>query len=770
MGFDRDKQSKLLERAKRLLEKADANKKERRQTSGVAPFVSGDHHLLTQNDFVDELVNLIKTQGDLLPSVIDALVSSLKDENVEIRHRALTMLCLYWESKDCEPTIDEIVFFIKILTSWYENEDEYFPGLPKLNQNIINFCQILLKAKEFETVEELFFVLSRIQTGVLFKVSNIQNETKHTLGELNQQEILESLLEEYDSNEDDRRSIASILVYLGKKAATFLLRKMMHSTSNTERMRMSDLLTCYGGSVVPILNECLKKNPPWFVVRNIFRIYGEMEDTSLYNDIKVYASYKDIRVQQQLLKSVLSMGGARLVDRLFEMLVQMEPPLQIKIIYKLNEEDDVEVIEKLSNFLESSLHLLLRREEVLIALVITIQQYPSERTLFLLRTLEEECRLRPRLERLKNVVHDAISVTEPILRHQKRKMRDEETVSVAHDPHEHKRALRIVRKIRNDINQDIPDGDLLKTGDLMYEAGVKLIAEREFVAANMVLEQLMTLTPESLEKVVRLEELIEKSQDHRWTQFQILTAPLKAYFSDAEMKVLVSAMSVEEYRVGEYIVQAGETDFCLYFILNGFLQMQWEQEGRNVFLKRLSKGESFGNGHFLDASLWTINVLTVAPSKLAVLAIEDFRRLLTRHPQLEDKMEEFCREGHKIPDLLKMSGEERRRFPRYPTHAAVQIVVLDIYGKKVSRSLKGVLIDVSEGGLALLVRFASESLVQSFLGRIVYSEIYINGEIVLKCRGRVVSARAVDDEEQRYSLHLNLSESLTRDELNLILP
>ena len=769
MAFDRDKQSKLLERAKRILEKADASKKEKRQANGIEPFIAGGFYLLTQNDFVDELVSLIKNEGESLSLVIDALVASLGSDNTEVRHRALTMLCLYWESKSFEPGVADIVSFVKTIATWYEIENEYFPGLPKLNQNIISFTKRLLKEKEFEAVEELLHVFSRVQTGVLFKITNIQNETKQTLGELAQQEILDSLLEEHNTNADERRSIASILVYLGKKASSYLLQKMMHSNCNTERMRMSDLLTCYGGSVVPILNNCLEKNPPWFVIRNIFRIYGEMEDSSLYNDIKAYASYKDIRVQQELLKSVLRMGGPRLVDRLFEILVQVEPALQIKVIYRLNEEDDPEILENLSNFLESSLHLLLRREEVLIALVITIQQYPSERILFLLRTLEEECRLRPRLERLKDVVLDAISVTEPILRHQKRKVVDEVSVSVAHHPHEHKRALRIVRKIRNDVNQKAQDSDLNKVG-VMYEAGVKLIAEREFVAANMVLEQLMTLSPESLEKVVRLEELIEKSQDHRWTQFRILTASLNPYFSEAEMKVLVSAMSIEEYRVGEYIVQAGQADFCLYFILNGFLQMQWEQEGRNDFLKRLSKGESFGNGHFLDASLWTINVLTVAPAKLAVLSINDFRRLLTRHPQLEDKMDEFCRVGHTIPDLLKMSGEERRRFPRYPTHAAVQIVVLDIYGKKISRSLKGVLLDVSEGGIALLVRFASDSLVQSFLGRIVFSEIYTGGKIALKCRGRVVSARAVDDEEQRYSLHLSLSEPLTRDEVELILP
>ncbi len=770
MSSVRSKQNQLLERAKQLLEENESKREKTLKSREVDRFVSGEVRLLFNNNFVDAIVDIIRTQRVSLQRVTNTLLLCLASEEKEIRHRSLTLLCLYWESNKTVLEKNDLIAIIERLTAWYESEDDYFPGLGKLNKIVGVFLERLLDEKEYETVENLLSVFSRIQRGILFKNSNIRNEIKIAVIDLVDKEILECLVLEYKENEDERRSIASIFVYLGIKSAAFLLRKMISSENNEERIILSDLLACYGGTVVPLLNDCLKKNPPSSVIRNIFHIFGEMEDSSLYSEIKHYASYKDVRVQQQLFQLVLRMGGARLVDRLFEMLVHVEPGLQVKIISRLNEEDAVEVTERLGNFLESSLHVLLRREEVLIALVVTLQQFPSERVLFLLRTLQEECRLRPRLSRLAGVLGDALSVTEPALRHQKRKKVDEDDVSFAHDPVEHRRALNLVRQIRQNAELEAGSEDLEKISEILFAEGKELIAGKDYLAATMILEQIMTLTPESLEKVVKLEDLIERSQDRRWTQFNLLTSTLNSFFSDSELKLLVSAMSIEEYRVGEYVVKAGETDFCLYFVLSGFLQMQWEQGGRNVFLKKIMRGESFGTDQFFRASLWTVNVLSVSPATLAVLPYEGFKRLLSRHPKLEDKMAEFCDAGYRTSDLIQMSGEDRRRFPRYPTHSMVQIRVLDLYSRNISRALKGVLINISEGGLALLVRFASDNIVQNFLGRQVVSEVFAEGNVAISCQGRVVSVRVVDEEEQRYSLHINLSENLAREELKLVMP
>jgi len=129
----------------------------------------------------------------------------------------------------------------------------------------------------------------------------------------------------------------------------------------------------------------------------------------------------------------------------------------------------------------------------------------------------------------------------------------------------------------------------------------------------------------------------------------------------------------------------------------------------------------------------------------------------------------FCASGHTTSSLIEMSGEDRRRFPRFSSASPVSIRVLDLYGTQMSRSLKGRLLDVSEGGLSLLVRFASENILHNFLGRQVLSTLLFSDKSALECRGRVVSARLVDGQDQKYSLHIDLFPPLPKDDLKRLL-
>lgn len=772
MRFDPDKQNKILEKAKQLLEKAEVARRQQRVLKGTDHFVAGDHKLLLNNEFVQELTELAQQKsvedGFYL---FEALLQCLDEESKDIRHCALSLLSMFLERDSFVLDNEKTLFVLGVMKKWYAFEDEYFPGLAQINEQSCLICNNLLRHKQYEVAEGFLSVFARIRNGVLFKEERIKQDIANSLQNLVTKELLELLFKEYSDDEGERRIIASIFVDLGGKAASYLLRNMMHCRSNADRLLLTDLLTCYGGVVVPLLSDCLGKNPPWFVVRNILCIFGGMEDSSLYGDIKHYASYSDVRVQQEFVKAVVRMGGARLNDRLIEVLPKVDEALQVRLVYKLSEQNNPEILEQLGNFLESSLHVLLHREDVLIALTISLQQLPSERTLFLLRVLRDECTMRPRLSRLMNAVNEALSVTEPALRHKKRKLSEDNdnTISFAHDPHEHNNALKLVREIKKKVDSVLARGEVVKVSEILYEEGLRFAREGQPAAATMLLEQLMTTCPEALEKVVALGDQIEIESDHKRTQFSVLASSLKDYFNKEELAALVPFMVVEGYRAGEYIVKRGETDFTLYFVLTGILQLQWENETRNTFLKRLRLGESLGKDHFLDASLWTVNVLAATDATLAVLSHQDYKVAIQRFPGLEQKMVFFCNSGHTTSSLLKMSGEERRKYPRFSSQLPVSIRVIDLFGKQMSRSLKGRLLDVSEGGLSLLVRFASDNILHNFLGRQVFTELSFNDASVIECRGRVVSARVVDGEDQKYSLHVDLSEPLPQEELKRLL-
>ena len=109
----------------------------------------------------------------------------------------------------------------------------------------------------------------------------------------------------------------------------------------------------------------------------------------------------------------------------------------------------------------------------------------------------------------------------------------------------------------------------------------------------------------------------------------------------------------------------------------------------------LGPGEIVGAGSFFDVSVWTVTLTAMTAVKVQILEREAFLALLPKYPGIESSLADFSRRSDKVPELLQIAGENRRKEVRYSSQLNIVNSLLDGHGKPSSQQFKGQLEDFS---------------------------------------------------------------------------
>jgi len=217
----------------------------------------------------------------------------------------------------------------------------------------------------------------------------------------------------------------------------------------------------------------------------------------------------------------------------------------------------------------------------------------------------------------------------------------------------------------------------------------------------------------------------------------------------------------ECYHTDEIITQEGEADDRLYLILSGSVSMTCTSGVSRTFLKHLNAGALFGTEHFFSISVWTIAVKAKCSVVLQVLSRQSLPNLEQRFPGFVKKLHEYCKGSNYVPDLLKMSGEDRRNSVRYQVSAKVAMFFGDRYGAVVHRTVTGGLHDISQGGFSFSINIANSDKARLLLRKPVQAELKCEGKRTLLLEGIIVSIEKVKASGNSYKVHVKMAEFMT---------
>lgn len=521
---------------------------------------------------------------------------------------------------------------------------------------------------------------------------------------------------------------------------------------------------------MPVLKEYLKKDLPWYGTRNIILMITAINDPDLIPLTLPCLEHKDIRVQQQVIDCIREVAGEKKKDYLLSALPLVSDELKDQLVVQLGQlggEDTSEVFLDLLADRESfAPHI---RDELLKKIVINLRLCHSVRAVNLLNMLIEERKeiYDPNsdsvVEIAQQTLHflnsrfgrDEVEETEEIVEEEE----IEEEVIFDQDPLSKNRAKRNLHRVNEEVTVLLGKGKVSEASLLLYEKSIEAAKEKDFDSAEMLRDRILEVDPNALTEVIRAGELIEEERSSAISSHHLsIWQDLYDALTTEEFNGLYYILDEKDYHPGDVIVEQGKSLSNLYFINSGQVRLSCQRGREEIFLKRVNPGEIIGASPFFNVSVWTVTLTALTKAQVHILEREKFLELLEQFPGLESCLHDYCTRLDTVPELIKMSGADRREAARYPMSLLVKHTLLDQYGNPGKRSFKGELADISTGGLSFFIRISRKENARLLLGRGLRTSITLGQGEVVNCYGQIVAVRFQQYVESDYSVHVQFRE------------
>lgn len=776
MDIDQKQRQQAVQQAKELIAAGEKQRAQVRLARQVEEFEQGNRNVLLQDEFVRNVSHLIvEASHDGPPGRAESLVERLGlhacGEDVALRERAVMALTFCSELLSAEDNHDLLMKVTFTLAQWLKHETVYFPVCDTVCRQLQHNGLRMLSEGYWQQFDALLEILFQIQSGILDKGNVIRGLVARTQDALAGRHILEELAPVCLHGQGGRQALAEkILTHLGRLAVIFLLEKLLLSQQKEERLQLIKLIPATGRVAVPVLKEYLTKELPWYGVRNIVLLIAVTGDSSLVPLVLPLLKHKDIRVQQEVVGCIDNLGGVDKKKYLLSALSLVSDELKAPLVGQLGELGcSGECADVLLDLLAARDTIAVPvRDDLLGKICIALRLAPQKRTLILLRQLVAEREKQGRgQDTVSLVARRTLQILEPQLQPARKQGADAQ-VKVALDPQldAEQRARLNLRDLETRIQQLVEEKKIAEVMALIAEHVVLAAKEKDFATAEILRDRMLAVDPNALIEVIRVNEVIEQEKSNAISSHHLsLWSGLYDFLDTEAFTALYHCQRFQEYRAEEVIVQQGEIKPTLYFINAGTIGLTCRQGQKEIFLKRMNPGEIVGVGPFFDVSVWTVTIAAMTAVKVQVLEREAFINLLPQHPGLESRLADFCRRSDMIPELLRISGENRREDVRYPAHLIIVNRLLDGRGNPSQQKFRGQLEDISTGGLSLLIRISKKENARLLLGRRIISLLPVGPDAFQESRGEIVGVTLQDYLDKDYRVHVRLDQPMAAADL-----
>ena len=647
MDIDRHKQRKAIAQTSNLLHSTENKRMLLRFQRGVVDLENNHFTILQNREFVDKLIDYLLTlyqkghEGNII-KILEKIGFCACSAEQEHRERAVFILSVFTEKVSQEKESGEFLEAVsRILVNWLKIETEYLTGFEFVCTQLQKILQRMLKMGLWYQAENLIIVLYQIHSGAIPKNNLIRKMITKVHSGLAEESFLKNLVNVYLDKQEDRRDIAeSLLMHFGSKAAVVLIQTLIDCQDRDKRFALIELIPNAGKVIIPILDRCLEKNPPWYVIRNIVIIISRMDDPALYVMVRPYLVHKDIRVQQQVLNCINRMGGIQLRERLIEALSYINDELKQQVIIQLGNMGGKDVGEALCALLEKrnafAIHI---QDELILAICTKIKFTPSERAIKVMKELEAE-----RLQRFGE---------------------DDRILQAAED------AL-VNMDLKNTGGKETPG--LPPLPEISLPAAPDTELETLLSDSLIVTEEDLTEVPVTFSrtedeglpiakksgapsKAEIIRELEKNPADPGAANHFNIWAELYEEMSTEEFTSFHATLSHKTYQPETMIVASGDLQAPLFFFDHGTVRIDRKMAGEEIHLNTLGAGDVIGSDIFLTGDPWNISLIAAEEVQAHIFDLEDLLKLQVNFPHLAEKLFSFCSSYDVLPALLRVLDE-----------------------------------------------------------------------------------------------------------------
>jgi CRP-like cAMP-binding protein len=751
-------------------------RRQQRRDFNFEQLLQGRVNILCNDECIADLTTLLQNEvygeRELKKKLLIALGGAAVNDDRHIRERALMILIQTGEHACRSDDKSTILVVTESCIEWLDKEDETFAGMDAVMKHIEELTGWLLDKGFWEDAERVLMTLHDIVTGKLNKESYFKNLVGQTLRRIGSDSVLKKLSDASISEGTHRQLCGKLLMLLGPLSIPYLLRRTHRGTNRKERVPLLQLLATFGKAFLQIAEAFTEKNLPWSMRRDILFVLGEMGSEEGYRLVREHLDHEDFRVQHEALCSLVKISGGHRNSRLLEALDLVDEDLKPHVLQLLSEGSgkDRAVLEKTLEVLHDRHNFSLDIKDRLIcgALVI-LKGFADVASVEMVQVLTEE--YRKERSNLHLQLEETLLYLKPQLRHRLQRVKIREGITFEDDPQSRQITLAQSNSIEEEVRRLLRNNDLAGACYHLSEQAAAALKERNFILAETLRDRLLQINPMKLNEVVALGEQIERSKNRQQTDVNIeLWRELVDRLNDVERKAFCSLMHHEEVGKGNIVVSAGESDHVLYFLETGFINLHCRSGGKEHFLKRIGPGTILGAEQFFSPSVWTVTLKAATDLCLQVIDGNEFSEIADTHIGLEQTLRNYCEMALDIPELLKMSGDERREFPRFGVPLFTRSILIDPFGNLGKRSFRGELVDISRNGLCFVIKISSRTNGKLLLGRRFHCSIEESDQLTLaNCSGKIVRVRYLDTSDKEATIHVQLTEKLDKETFDKLL-
>lgn len=302
----------------------------------------------------------------------------------------------------------------------------------------------------------------------------------------------------------------------------------------------------------------------------------------------------------------------------------------------------------------------------------------------------------------------------------------------------------------------------------LFDLVVSCARKKDFYNADRLRERIYEIDPMALMEIIQSGDIIEEeksgaiSNDH----IEIWKGLLKVLTGE-EFTALYHEMEERSFKPEQVIVNQGTQNDELFFINHGSVRVSYTGGEKELFFKNLGSGEIAGE-NFFNASVWTVSLTAQQQTSISVLKRDRLTSLEQRIPGIESKLIDYYNRSSDLYAALKKKGMDRRVLERFELERKVQLQIVDNKDKILS-SFRGVLTDISLGGLSFSVRITKKENSRLLLGRNIKVDIPVTGSQDKILRGTVIGVQVFDLMTSDYSVHVKFGKELDHNQVKTIL-
>lgn len=776
MNVEKKRQLEAQLKIQDLLRNAEEERRQKRMEHCIREFILGKQELLYNDEFAASLPEHLpgidnEENKDHALKILDALAEAVVTDNSALRQRAVMILSLKTDRVITASHDESIRAFAGVLVSWLVRENEFIPGYEVLCRQLQEICTVLLQGGHWQDAIYLLATLQEIQAGTCKKKNSIRSVIRRTLENIARPEILGRVYERLLVEQGEQvTNLEKILIYLGTPSVLYGLQILENNDNGDVRQRLIHLLASAGRTAARVLEERMQHDLPGEVTCDLIRILCAMEDDAVYPLIRENLLHPDLRVQRESIECILRFGGENMILRLTDALQHVDDSLKIVILKKLANLENVIIRDALLLLLDE---IILQKEfannELLASLIIALQRYPDTKNLIQLREFKGYLQEHGCVRKVLYLIDETIILLEAEMRHRNHRKNDGDNVTFAEDPVIARQAQKNTREIEQEVIALLGEGQAELAAEKLFTTCVDAAREKDFPTAERLRDRILGVHPGAVALVIEAEEVITQERESKIPASHLeLWKGLQNGIGVKEYEELYLASEQEQYPADEIIAREGERDDRLYFIDSGTVSLSCTTGSSATFLKRLQAGAVVGLDQFFNISVWTVTVKALTPVVLRTLKRTTLHELEGRFPGLEENLHEYCEGTNYVPDLLKMSGGDRRTSVRCQVSTIIRTFRMDSYGAAGHLPFAGQLQDISSGGFCYIINIDNSENARSLLGRQVQFELELEDSSLFAIEGFIVGLERDETRRGRYRVHVKLLEDLSSDEIGKI--